>query len=156
MPSSIVLTNDPRGRFVEGIISGTPKPGTVVQVKAATEPQHGKLTWEVYNKAADGSRALIAVLVEAWWLGRTVDDAYKDGEHCQIYFPLPGDELLMLLQNQAGTADSFNIGDELMVDNGTGLLIAVSGTPESKPFIVIETVPALTADTLAKVMFTGY
>lgn len=152
----IVVSASPRGAFIEGIISGTPKPGTVMQLKAATEPSQGNYTWEVFNGAADGERTLIAVLLHDWPNGKTVDQAYANGDIGQLYIPAPGDELNVLLQNQAGTADSFAIGDKLIVDKGTGLLIATTGTPESEPFIVLETLAGLTADTLCHVIFTGY
>ena len=62
----------------------------------------------------------------------------------------------MLLQDVAGTGDSHAIGDRFIVDNGTGKLIATTGTPESEPFILMETVAAPTADALAHVIFTGF
>jgi hypothetical protein len=151
--NSIVLSGAPAGRFLEGIISGTPKPGTAMQIVAATEPVGGKYTWEVYTRA-DGNRYLMAILLEAWWLGRSITDAYVTGERCRMYCPIPGDELQVLLQNQAGTGDAFAIGDLLMADSGTGKFLATS-SPESEPFIVMETLAAITADTLCHVMATG-
>ena len=56
----------------------------------------------------------------------------------------------------SGTSDAFAIGDILMVDDSTGKLVATTGSPESEPFVVMETVAALTADALVHVMFTGY
>lgn len=157
MPNSIVLTApDPRGRFIEGIVSGTPKPGTVMQVKAATEPVGGKHTWEVYAPGTDGNQRVIAVLLDNWMLGRAPTEAYVTAEQCRLYFPVPGDELMMLVANIAGTGDAFAIGAVLMVDTSTGKLIATTGTPESEPFVVMETKAALTADTLVHCMFTGY
>lgn len=154
--NKIVLTAQPVGRFMEGYISGTPKPGTMIQVKAGVEMKGGRHTWEPFNGAADGSRALVCILSENWFLGNGPDVAYADGARFQAYCPIPGDELKVLLQNQAGTADSFAIGDRLMVDDGTGMFIAATGTPESVPFIVMETVEAITADTLVHVMYTGH
>ena len=63
----------------------------------------------------------------------------------------------MLVQVQSGTGDTFNIGDLMMVDDGTGKLLASSGSPESEPFIMLETeATALTEDELKHVYFTGY
>lgn len=157
MSNSILLSIDAKGRFLEGIISGTPKPGTCVQVKAATEPVGGRHTWEVYNRDADANRYLVAVLLEAYWLGRGPTDAYVSGEYCRLYCPVPGDELNMLIANVAGTSDTFAIGDLLIIDDGTGKLVATTGSPEAEPFIMMETTStALTADTLKHCMFTGY
>ena len=152
----IVLTGEPKGRVLEGTISGTPKPGTMMQIKAATEPVGGRLTWEVFNGTADGERTLVAILCENWFLGKDVTTAYADGERGPLYCPIMGDELLVLLQNQAGTADAFAIGDKLIVDDTTGLFIDTTGSPESEPFIIMETIAAITADTLAHVIYTGH
>ena len=153
---SIVVSADPKGTFIEGYVSGTPKPGTVMQLKAGTADAHGNFTWEVFNGAADGERTLIAVLLHDWPNGKTVDDAYANGDVAQLYIPAPGDELNVLLEDQAGTADSYNVGDKLIVKKGTGKLIKTTGTPESEPFVVLENLGAITADTLCHAVFTGY
>ena len=88
--------------------------------------------------------------------GVPVTTAYTSGTQCFLYCPIPGDELNVLLENQSGTADAFAIGDLLRVEDGTGKLLATSGTPESEPFVVMETLAAITADSLCHVMFTGY
>lgn len=62
----------------------------------------------------------------------------------------------MLLLNIAGTADDHALGELLMVDNGTGKLIATTGTPECEPFVLLEAVTDPVADTLAWTMFSGY
>ena len=156
---SILLEGEPKGKRIEGYIDGsTPKPGTVMQLKAATEPVNGRHTWEVYNRDADGNRpqGALAVLLEDHLQGKDDDDAYADGDRCFLYVPAPGDELRMLVANIAGTGDSFAIGDLLIVNDGDGKLIATTGSVESEPFTVMETVAALTADTLVHCMFTGY
>lgn len=154
--NAIVLSGAPAGRFLEGIISGTPKPGTAVQISAGVEPVGGRLTWEVFNAAADGDQRLVCILLNNWALGKGPTDAYVSGERCFMYCPIPGDELKVLAANISGTGDSFAIGALLMIDDGTGKMIATTGSPESEPFVVMETVAALTADTLVHVMFTGY
>lgn len=152
---SIILSADPKGVFLEGIISGTPKPGTCMQIKAATEPVGGRHTWEVFNGAADGEQTLVAVLLEDSLQGKTITDAYVSGDRCFLYVPVPGEELQVLLQDVAGTGDDHAIGDKLIIDDGTGKLIATTGTPEMEPFIVLETITDPTADTLCHAMYTG-
>jgi hypothetical protein len=161
--NKIVISGAPAGRFLEGIVSGTPKPGTVMQIVAATAMVSGKLTWEVFNRALDGDRPQgpIAVLCEHWQVGKTVEDAYVSGEYCNLYCPIPGDELLMLIQDVAGTTTSGTeakaVGDLMIVDDGTGLLIDTTGTPESEPFVIIEEqAEPISADALIQCMFTGY
>lgn len=156
MTNTIILSDAPKGRFLECIVSGTPKPGTCMQVKAATAKVNGRHTWEVFNGAADGERTLFAVLLEDKYQGGLITDAYVDGARGFLYFPINGDELNMLVANISGTSDSFAIGAKMMIDDGTGLLIATTGTPESEPFVVMETKAALTADTHVHCMYSNY
>lgn len=154
--SAIVVSTEPRGVFKEGYVSGTPKPGTVMQLKASTEPIGGRYTWEVYDKDADGNRGLLAILCEDRFLGRLTSEAYADGDRCFLYVPVPGEELNMLVADVSGTADDVAIGDTFIVDDGTGLLIATTGTPESEPFQALETINDKTADQLVHCVYTGY
>jgi len=157
--NNIIISSDPKGVFLEGIISGTPKPGTVMQVKAATEKTSGRFTWEVYNPDADGNQRLIAVLLPDSLRGVAATTAYTTGTRCFLYCPAAGEELNMLVKSISGTSDSWAIGDLLIVDDGTGKLIATTGSPESEPFIMLETVAELTdtgADTLRHCMYTGH
>lgn len=153
----ILISNDPRGRQHEGIVSGALQPGIVVQMNAAAGlDSNGRATWEPYNTSADGEQRLIAVLLEDWGLGKPATSAYVDGDRCFVYFPLPGDELNMLLLNIAGTADDHPFGEVLMVNDGDGKLVVTTGSPESEAFVLMEAVTDPTADTLAHCMFTGY
>jgi hypothetical protein len=154
--NEIIVSANPQGKFLEGIVSGTPKPGTCMQIKAATEPVGGRYTWEVYNADADGNQRLIAVLLPDVLRGKLATDAYADGDRCFLYCPIAGEELNMLVADVGGTADTFAIGDILMVDDGTGKLVDTTGTPESEAFICIETSAALTADKLLLCMYTGH
>lgn len=152
----IVLQAQPSGVFKEGILSGTAKAGQMVQIKAGVEMVGGRHTWELFDGSADGARALVAILSHPWWHFQDLSWTIPDGTRVAIYCPIPGDELQVLLGDVPGTGDSFAIGDRLMVDKGTGKFIAASGSEQSAPFVVMETLPAVTADTLCHVMFTGY
>lgn len=160
--NKIVLTPEPRGRRVEGIIEGALTPGIVVQVKAATERDAGnRFTWQAFDKSGTGAPGLIGVLDYDWQQGKLATDAYVSGKRGFIYFPLPGDELNMSINDLAGTGatSDFAIGDPLTVEDGTGqLLDALTGTAVYliRPFVLMETITDLTADALYHVMFTGY
>lgn len=135
------------------IISGTPKPGTVMQIKGATEPVEGMFTMEVFNQAGDGTHNEVAVLLEDDKQGKLATDAYVDGTVGQVYFPVGGEQLNMLFQNQSGTADDVAIGGRYEVDDGTGLMIAeATGTAKFK---ALETVTDPTADQLVHMMYMG-
>lgn len=159
--SDIIVSGQPRGVQLEGIIEGTPKPGTVMQIKAATAADGtGRHTWQVYNADADGNQRIVAVLLPDYLQGVMETTAYTTGTRGFLYFPLPGEELNMLAANLTGTGsgtdDAFAVGDLLIVDDGTGKLIKTTGSPESEPFLVLEAVAALTEDTLIWCLFTGY
>lgn len=153
--NEIVLAADPKGRFIEGIIDGTPVPGTCMQIKAGVEPVGGRLTYEVYNTSADGEQRAVFVLREDHLQGLTKTDAYVSGARGFLYAPAMGEELNMLVANISGTADAFAIGDLLMIDDGTGKLVATTGSPEMESFQVMETVAALSADTHIMCVYTG-
>lgn len=164
--NEIIVTANPKGVFSECIVSGTPKPGTVMEFKrGVTSTTGGRWTYEpagttaasgVQGMAADGNRLPIAVLLPDHTQGKTATDAYVSGTRGFLYFPVAGEELNMIIENQSGTADDFAIGDKLIVDDGTGKLLISASTPESEPFICLETITDPTADTLTWCMFTGY
>ena len=156
--NTLVIEGAPRGKFEQVIVSGTPKPGTILQVAAATEPVNGNFTYEVYNQAADGNNPSggHAILLEDSLQGKLDSDAYVTGTLGMVYFPLPGEDVRCLVANVAGTGDTFAIGDKMIVDDGTGKLVATTGSPEQEPFTIMETKStALTADTLVHCRYNG-
>lgn len=121
--NEIVVTpgpQGPRGRFFEGIVSGTPKPGTMMQLKAATEPINGAFTYEIVNRTISGQRGPTIVLLPDSFQGKLATAAYADGDRGFFYMPANGDELNMLITADNG---ALAIGDQLMVQDDTGLLL---------------------------------
>lgn len=163
--NEIIVTANPKGHREECIISGTPKPGTIMELKKATALSSGVWTYEPAGTtaangasegmAADGNRIPIAVLLIDHLQGKTATDAYADADRGFLYFPVAGEEINVLLENQAGTADDFIIGSKLIVDDGTGKLLISAGSPESEPFICLEDVTDMAADTLVWAKYTG-
>ncbi len=155
--NQIIVSSEPEGKFSEGTLSGALKPGTCLQIKASAGIDgSGRFTYEAYAPGTDGEQRQVIVLLEDHYRGKTMSDAYADGAHCFVYTPEAGDELNMLLKNIAGTADDHAVGETLMIDTGTGLLIATTGSPESECFRLLEAVTDPTADTLAHCIYTGY
>lgn len=152
----IVVSPEPRGRFVGAIIDGTPKPGTCMTIKAGVAKSNGLFTYEAFNRDADSDRAAVGILVEDYLQGKLVTDAYVSGTWGQIYFPLPGDELQVLKGDVAGTGDDFTIGQYLIIDDGTGKVIGTTGSPEMEPFVCLEAITDPEADVLVHVMYTGH
>ena len=159
--ANIVVSGDPKGHFTEGYITGALKPGTMVIMTAAVEPINGRFTYKAWDGAADGERDEVIILLADFMQGKTKTDAYVSGDRCFLYHPVAGDEIQVLCRNLtssgsgSGTTDAFAIGDKLIVKDTFGTFIKTTGSPESEPFKVIETVAALTADTLVLCRYTG-
>ena len=149
---TIILDANPKGIFLPMIITGTPKPGTLMEFTPATEPVNGIYTGRVYQPGTNGKRRPLLILVEDQENGKRVTDAYVTGTLGKVYIPHPGEWLQILLQDVSGTGDAHAIGERLIAESGSGKFIATTGSPEVEPFIVMETVAAPTADTLALVM----
>lgn len=151
--SGIIVTADPKGQFEEGIIATgeTPKPGTILQRDPTIALIGGRHTYKIYNRDADGDHPAGShwVLLHDWGQGKTVSDAYAAGDHCFLYSPRAGEELNLLVKNLSGTADDHAAGEILMVDDGTGLLIATTGSPEVEVAQLLEAITDPTSDTLA-------
>lgn len=161
----IQVSAHPKGHQESCTVIGTPKPGIIMDIVRPGVSGHGRWNYEPYGTTAasgvqgvtaDGNRCAIAILLEDDEQGATYNDAYVSGRPGKIYFPIMGEEFNLWLQNQSGTADDFVVGDKLIVDDGTGQLLISAGSPESEPFIMLETQTDLTADTLVWVKFTGY
>ncbi|MDB4786198.1 hypothetical protein OAG36_00540 [bacterium] len=155
--NEILISNDPRGRIVDGTVEAAIKPGTCVQIDTSQTAlnANGRLAYTTYEPGQDGNKVLVAVLLEDMGKGKLATEAYVSGDQCRVYYPLPGDELNMVISDISGTADDHSFGELLMIDNGTGELVASSASPEEEPFQLLETITDPTADTLAHCIFTG-
>lgn len=158
--TKIIVTAEPEGMFMEGYIAAaqTPKPGTILQRDPTIALKGGRATYKLYTRGADGRRPAGAlwVLLEDRLQGRTTSDAYVAGDRCFLYSPRAGEELNMILGDVAGTGDDHTAGELLMVDDTTGKLVAVGGSEQNAPFMLLETVTDPVADTLAWVEYSGY
>lgn len=151
--TQIIVSSEPQGKFMEGIIGAgiTPYPGTAMQLDISESLQGGRHVWELYNADADGGRPKgpIIILIENKLLGRDYSTAYAAAERCFGYVPETGDELNLLLGDVSGTADAHTKGEILIIDDTTGEFIATTGSPEEEVAMLLETLSAPTADTLA-------
>jgi hypothetical protein len=172
--NAILITEDPRGRFKEGVVDGTPKPGSIMQLLAGTSvDDNGHHTWGVYDRSADGDNPAgpLAVLLEkgegvapftitgsSGSRTRTNDggSAFEAGDLCRLYCPLPGDELNVLWATSGtSTGDALTVGQIGMPEDGTGLIIDTTGV-ECEPVIAMEALSdTVAAGTLTWVMFAG-
>lgn len=161
----IIVTSKPRGVFEDVVVNGTPKPGTVMEIDASVEPIGNVFQYQAYGTtaassgqyvAADGDKKAIGILLEKDDEGGIYSRAYVSGERGRIYWPAMGEQFNMLLEDVGGTGDTFVIGEELMVDNGTGKLLTADSDAEVHPFTLLETVAtAPTADHVRWVRYNG-
>lgn len=151
--NGIIVSAVPRGVFKEGTMYGTPKPGTIMEIKAGTSPVNGEFTWQPFS-ASNGVKQLIAVLLPDDLQGGLATAAYVTGTRCFLYCPVAGEELNILVRNIAGTADDITIGEYFMVGSADGKLL-VNSSGASVPFQALEAVTDPVADTLTWCMYTG-
>ncbi len=162
----IIVTSNPKGLFDEGIVSGTPKPGTLMEQTTAAV-SGGRFTYQVVSRAS-GAIGSICVLLEDDLQGKlgvgttaaytggppTSGDAYVTATRCFLYYPVAGEELNLIVASVAGTADDVAIGDLFGVQTATGKLLANSSFG-SAPFQALETVTDPTADYMLWVRYLG-
>jgi hypothetical protein len=139
--SDIIVSSNPKGVFLEGVVSGTPKPGTMMQIQAGTAAVAGRQTWEVYNPSgATGDPRLVAILLEDNLQGKGSGDAYVSGTRCFLYVPLYGEEMNILVKGQPGTgsANAFTVGERLEAEKGSGKFIQQVTSASLSQFTCLE------------------
>ncbi len=151
--NSIIISAEPQGKFLTGVVSGTPKPGVVMEIMTPFYRGNDHL-WRVYQPGTDGDRRIIAVLLEDHHQGFGIGTAYVTLKQCRLYVPVAGEMLNMYFTDISGTAD-IAAGDMCIVDSGTGGLLASTGTPESEPFQILEAQNDPGADFMAPCIVTG-
>lgn len=156
--NKIVVNPDARGAYEWGYVSTAEKPGTILQIDASVALKHGKHTWVVYNRDADGDRPAgpYGVLDYAGELGQDATTAYTAGDFAKIYIPQEGDELNLLFHNISGTGDDVALGALLIVDDGTGKVHTTTGTVENEIAVALEAITDPTADQLVWCRWSGY
>lgn len=160
--SKIIVSSEPRGRSQGVIVSGTPKPGTHMEIVPSTVDKSGIFTYRAVTRN-DGAKGPIAILLEDELQGGLPTQAYVSGSYGKIYWPAAGEELNILMRDEpaTGTANITNIGDPLEVDGATGMVQAVqtggpTGAHESSPWTLMEHLGVdLTANTLVHAQYRG-
>lgn len=153
--TGIICSAPPRGRFIEGTVSGTPKPGTCMQVQAGTAMTNGRFTYEVYTPSASGDPRPVIVLLDDPDQGFLATTAYVSGTRCFLYEPVNGDELNMLVKDVSGTGDDHTIGERMQIDTGSGKLVTQGTSASRAPFTLLEAATDPTADALLFCMYNG-
>lgn len=100
-------------RLDEGLASGVVKPGMLLERTSAT-------THTVIAHSVQGGVAERAFAMEDALQGKTVDDAYADGDLVTYHLAVPGAEMLALIK--AGSV--LSVGEQL-ISGGDGTLIPI-------------------------------
>ncbi len=146
--NNIIKCAFPRGVFLEGTMADTSKPGTCMQVKAATAYTNGRPSFVAAAPGTDGKPVMHAILLEDMEQGKTVDDAYVSGTRARLYVPAPGEEMLIRVGEVAGTGNTYAIGDRLIIDAEDGIYVPDSGSPADVAFVCQEVLTQVAGSTL--------
>jgi len=151
--TKIIVTAEPKGTFLEGIITDTSKPGTLMEKVPATAPVDGRFSYRHASRTA-GSKGPICVLLEDGDQGQIYSTAYVANKRCFLYFPVAGEDLNLLVLDIAGTADDVAIGDLFGVE-ATGGKLHANSSYASAPFEANEVVTDPVADYWLWVTYLG-
>lgn len=115
---------------IEGVISGTPKPGTIMELVPATAPIGGRFTYRVWQPGTgDGTPGAMYILDTDPDQGKLFSDAYVSGTRGFLHQLLPGDEVNVRKADISGTGSATEdvaIGDKFYVVDGTGMISKVA------------------------------
>lgn len=158
--NEIVVTTPPRGVHIEGFMKTgqTCYPGTCLEIDASVDPIGGRFTFKLADPDADGGRPkgpLIIANID-FLQGKTASSVYAADSRVFGWIPGLGEEINVLLADVTGTGDDHLFGEMLIVDKGTGLFIATTGSPETEPFMLLEDFTDPTSTNLAWAIYTGY
>lgn len=162
----ILITSKPRGVFEDVYVTGTPKPGTMMEIDPAVAAIGGIFRYQVAGTEAgssgqymteDGDKKCIAVLLEKDQEAGTYDTSYVAGDLGRLYYPAMGEQLNARVGDVSGTGDDYIIGTELMIDENTnvGMLMPADSDAEAHPFTCLEASTDVTAEWLAWCRFNG-
>lgn len=145
--AEIVCCTKDNNRVINGIITDTSKPGTMMELKPSTEPVGGLHSYRAYQPGTgDGSPKELLILDLDSLQGGTASTAYVAGTVCKLYALLPGDRVNVRKADISGTGSPTEadvIGDRLLIVDGTGKVantaVGVEHAKSVRPFVLLET-----------------
>jgi hypothetical protein len=146
--NTIILSANPQGKFLEGVAGDTSKPGTIMQIQAGTVDASGRKTYIAAAPGTDGLDVQLAVMIEDDLQGFGVSQAAVVGTRIRLYVPISGEEMNILAGEIAGTGNSYTIGDKLIVDAESGILVPYAATPQAAVAEAMETLAQVAGSTL--------
>lgn len=144
--NEIIVSAFPQGKFMEGTITDTSKPGTCMEIVPNSTMQGGRFQYRASSKTTGATREIIVLLPDPMQ-GGLPTAAYVANTRCFMYVPIVGEQMNVLTAAEPGTgsADAFHIGDLLGV-NSSGLSVPNSAYT-STPWTVQEHIVQSPADT---------
>lgn len=145
--NQIIVSSNPKGQFLEGIIDDTSLPGTIMEVTPLQAASAGGVFHFRASRRATGKGRLCAVLREDQLQGFLFNVAYVAGTRCFLYVPIAGEDvnvLVAVVGTGTGAAGGVTVGEPLEVEPG-GFLTVETGSPQSTPFMAMEALPDTTA-----------
>lgn len=147
--SQIIVSSNPRGTFLTGIAGDTSTPGTCMQVQAATAMIGTNFTFIAAAPGTDGKKVLCAIMLANTKNGlSSTSAAAVAGQLIEMYVPAPGEDINIRLGEVAGTANTYAIGDRVIIDAEDGIFVPETGSPQDTPFVVMEAETQVAGGTL--------
>ena len=126
------------GHHDEGEADAAISPGMAVELAA------DGLFDPVQSAQAAALKTNLKIAKEDALQGKTIDDAYADGDVLFYYEPLPGDEINVLVKS----GENIAIADKLVVEaGGSGLFVEAAGSETKFQLEALEGPGALGANT---------
>jgi hypothetical protein len=145
---TIIVTGFPKGARDEGILALNAYPGTKMEIKNGVLPIGGRHTWQPYGTNAGMStndpRACAILLADDLQGSAPLTQLLAANNRAFLYFPLPGEDMNILLAGQAGTGstNAFTIGERLSPQ--------VSATPALTGLYILQGTSASNAEFISK------
>jgi hypothetical protein len=146
--SKVLLAAQPKGVFLEGIISGTPYPGTLITVSPGVAIIEGRHTWIAGWSGSNADPRLTCIILEDDFQGfvgwnpvtGVIGPAYVTGTRFRAYCPLPGEEMNICVAGQPGTGstNAFTIGERLIFQASNGQAIVEATSSVKANFMCME------------------
>lgn len=144
--NEIIVSAFPQGKFLEGIITDTSKPGTIMEIVPGCTLIGGRQSYRASSKTTGATREILVLLPDSMQ-GMLPTGAYVANTRGFLYAPIAGEQMNILTAAEPGTGsvDTFKVGDVLGI-NSSGLAVPNSAYT-STPFTVQEYLTQSPADT---------
>ena len=127
--NNAICLNSDHGHHDEGIADSAISPGMAIELAA-----DGKYD-QVQSALAEAMKREFPIAKEDSLQGKTIDDAYAQGDRVFFWIPLPGDRANLLVK----AGQNITVNDVLVVEaGGSGLWVEAAGTEFRYTFKALE------------------